>query len=261
MSDICVLTTVYNGEKYICSSVESILSQSLCDFEYIIVDDGSTDGTFDYLSSIADPRLKVISIPKSGRGIALNRGVEECRSKYVVILDADDISSEFRLEIQYQYMQEHQEIAVLATKCTVNEAHIIKTVTKKIEASCIDNKSFIKRNPICHSSVMMRYSTLKEVGGYDEARDVLFDYDLWIRIASRGYVFSVIYLPLVFKRIHKEQSFERKRRYYYLLEATKLKLRAKRYFSESITDYSYIFLSFLYGFIPVFIRKKLMGKL
>jgi len=187
--------------------------------------------------------------------------LESCSSNYVVILDADDVSSKFRLEIQYQYMEDHPETALLAANCVVDDKDILKAPAKEINVQPICKTALIKRNPICHSSVIIRSSVFRELGGYNTTRDVLFDYDLWIRMASANHFFSAVNLPLVFKRIHSGQNFERKRRVYYLWEATKLKLKAKKYFSNNTFDYFYIMGAFVYGLMPLFLRKKLMGKI
>ena len=260
MPKVSVITTVYNGEKYIQQAVQSILDQSFVDFEYIIVNDGSTDGTMDCLQSVSDARVVVVDIRKSGRGAALNAGLEKCKAKYISILDADDIASINRLEIQFRILEHNPEISLLASNCVVDQKRQLPFSAEDVSLDLIHGCSFIKRNPICHSSVMIRADALRNVGGYDVNRKVLFDYDLWLRMSLADCVMVNIKLPLVFKRKHSGQNFERKRRCYYLWEATKLKLKAKRCFSDSAIDYFYILAAFAYGLLPAYLRKKMMGR-
>ena len=108
---------------------------------------------------------------------------------------------------------------------------------------------------------MISLSALQQVDYYNDKRKVLFDYDLWVRLISKKHLFKKIYAPLVFKRIHSKQSFERKNRLYYLWEATKLKLTVKKFSDKHIREYSVIIFSFIYGLIPISIRKRLIGRL
>jgi len=259
---VSVITTVYNGMEYLPETVESILQQTFQDFEYIIVDDGSTDQTLKYLEQINDSRVNVVSLPHSGRGIALNVGIKHCRSEYIAILDADDVASKIRLSTQYDFMSKNSKISVLSSRCSVNQGSISKyLVSENFKFQEIKLAEFIKHNPVCHSSAMIRLSALKEVENYNDMRTVLFDYDLWVRLVIHKHMFVKIDLPLVFKRIHSKQSFERKNRLNYLIEATKLKFKVKQYSNNHFREYLYIYCSFLYGLIPISIRKKLMNLL
>ena len=259
---VSVVTTVFNGIEFLAETVESVLQQTFEDFEYIIVDDGSTDETLKYLEGLKDTRIKIISLPHSGRGVALNTGLKNANSELIAILDADDIASKDRLFVQYNFMIEHPEISVLSSKCTVNKSKIFENINpESYRSNELNLVEFIKHNPVCHSSSIIRLSALRDVGNYDVSRTVLFDYDLWIKLVIRKHVFVKIHLPLVFKRIHSNQSFERKNRLHYLIEATKLKYKVKQYSNKDFREYSYIFFSFFYALIPISIRKKLIGRL
>ena len=88
--EVSVITTTYNSLEYLPLSIESIQNQTFNNYEHIVVNDGSTDGTKDYLDSLKDQKIRVIHLERSGRGVALNKGLEESKGKYVAILDADD---------------------------------------------------------------------------------------------------------------------------------------------------------------------------
>ena len=101
MINISVILPVFNGEKYIRKAIESVLNQSLADFELIIVDDGSTDSTPDIIRGFDDERIRIISQQNSGPGAARNRGLEIARGEYVMFLDSDDWFLEDALKIAY----------------------------------------------------------------------------------------------------------------------------------------------------------------
>ena len=117
---VSVLTSVYNGERYLRESVESILNQTFPDFEFVIVDDGSTDRTFEILSSYNDPRIVLLQ-NSSNLGLigSLNRGLEVCRAPLIARHDADDFSHLDRISRQLDFMENHLDVAVLGTQMQV----------------------------------------------------------------------------------------------------------------------------------------------
>lgn len=257
---VSIITTVYNGLLYLPETVSSVLNQSMTDFRYIIVDDGSQDGSVEYIRRISDPRVVKVFLPRSGRGTALNEGLKFCETEYVAILDADDVAAPHRLGLQCAVFDGNHEFAVAAGGFTVSGEGILRDGREVPGVREIIPKSFIRHNAVCHSSVMMRMSALQDVGLYNENRTELFDYDLWLRLAERGYRFCHIESPLVFKRIHKGQHFERKKRLKYLWSAAGCKYRAVKLFSNNPLDYVVVLLTFCYGLLPNAFRKKLMGR-
>ena len=111
---VSVLTTNYNGLEFLPETVESVLKQTFKNFEYIVVDDGSDDGSVEYLKSIKDPRVKLVLLPRSGRGKGLNEGLKYARGKYVAILDADDVAPSYRLDAQVRKIEKEKNCDVLA---------------------------------------------------------------------------------------------------------------------------------------------------
>ena len=112
---ISIITTSYNAEKYIGDTIKSILAQDYNNFEYIIVDDGSTDNTIDIIKSFKDSRIHLIKAGRIGRGKALNVGISKSCGKYIAIQDADDISHPKRLSIEIKCLQKRKEIFLLGT--------------------------------------------------------------------------------------------------------------------------------------------------
>lgn len=259
---VSVLTTVYNGIEYLPQAIESILTQTYRNFEYVIVDDGSVDGTREYLLSLHDKRIKVILIERSGRGIALNKGVAMCTGEYIAILDADDVAIPYRIEYQVRVMKSSQ-FAVIGGRCAVDIEDYGVSLSSPHNPECmkvrvINPKSYIDKNPLPHSSVMIRRSLLKEIGGYDYKRKDLFDYDLWIRMSKMGYSIAMMDSILIYKRIHSRQHFENKKRTQYLKAGFILRMKSWAIFSKNPCLLYKPFLYFMYGMlIPREIRKKI----
>src|SRR4051812_26679567 len=115
---VSVLMAVYNGEQYLREAVNSILSQTFKDFEFIIIDDGSTDRSPELLASYAraDSRVKLISRPNKGLTKSLNEGLHAARGEFVARMDGDDISLPERFERQVSYLREHPEVVLVGSR-------------------------------------------------------------------------------------------------------------------------------------------------
>ena len=208
---VTVIMTVLNGERTIRESVTSVLSQTLREFELVVVDDGSTDGTAGILAELAaDPRVKLLQRGHLGRQPALNVAWREGAGEFVANLDADDRSAPERLERQVSFLREHPEVGVVGTRCTMLDEGSSETSDPALRAQVVvEPRELVCSNPIVHSSVMMRRSVLEEVGGYDERFRMCEDYDLWVRIAAR-HALAVLPERLTLKRV-SESAFFRNR--------------------------------------------------
>src|SRR5262249_23172599 len=151
----------------------SILAQDLDDFEIIIVDDRSTYYTTDILHSFDDQRLKRLSPGRLGRQKALNLGILNCQSRYIAILDADDISLPNRLSTQVEFMLRHRGVAILGSRYrTFIDENGDLTGNEDVEPISfheIISKFRIGSNALFHSSVMFNKAMILELGGYDES--------------------------------------------------------------------------------------------
>lgn len=112
---ISVVMPVYNQEQYGSAAIESILNQTFQDFEFIIVNDGSTDGTNEILKTVSDPRVRILSLPRSGFLKALEHGVRQARGKWVARMDSDDISAPDRLERELEFLEAHPECSFVGS--------------------------------------------------------------------------------------------------------------------------------------------------
>ena len=196
----------YNGERYISSAIDSILGQTLADFEFIIVDDGSSDATPNILGGIRDPRLWVIQNEVNrGQAAALNRGLEAAKGAYIARMDADDEALPERLERQVAFMENHADIGILGTAYRIvnSGGQPGKVVAWPSDDLAIRWMSLLAP-PFLHSSVMMRAETLRTHGlRYDESYRTAQDFELWGRIlsVSRGANLGDV---LVRYRVHDE---------------------------------------------------------
>lgn len=241
--EVSVIITVYNGERYLKSAIDSVLQQTASNFELIVVDDGSDDRTPEILAEAkADHRVKVISKPRMGRARALNVGWRQAVGEFIAILDADDLAAPDRLEKQVTFLRQNPEVGALATACTLLD---IDTGKARISYEPLTDgevqKMLVRRNPVEHSTVMMPRHVLERVNGYNEGYKVFIDYELWVRIAEQ---YPIVILPdvLATRRTHLHEYFQ-----YRIGNGEKLKTyfsirwRAWQKFSLSLLDLRFVF--------------------
>lgn len=206
MCEISVVMPVYNSEKYIHDSIESVLMQSFEDFELIIVDDGSTDNTCSILLSFADKRIKVIQ-NKHDFIESLNIGMSSARGKYIARMDADDIMHIDRLKIQYAIMQEYPDIIVCGTWARSFETNSQNNNLSHTVCGLIENPilKFIQGNFLFHSTTMLRTDFLRINSLKYENYFYAEDYKLWSEIAKLDGQFYVESQPLIYYRISENQ--------------------------------------------------------
>ena len=187
LSGISVLTTAYNAGKYLQPAVESILSQTFTDFEYIIVNDGSTDSTAAYLDSVKDPRLKVFHEPNRGTAGATNFGLQFCKRKYVFRMDADDISLPTRAEKQYQFMESNPDVSLVGTQVQmIGDESIGMEIALPLDHDRIVHALMNLNHGMCHGSCMFRNELIQRIGGYWDEHHTYDDWDMFLRISEHG---------------------------------------------------------------------------
>lgn len=179
----------YNAERYLRESILSILKQTLVDFEFIIIDDGSTDNTPAILRRLAasDSRIRIITQPNAGVTAALNRGVAAANSEIIARMDADDISHPDRLQTEYDYLNQNPDIVLVGTDYNIinQSGQILSRIRVPNEDE--DLRVLLRLNsPFAHGSVMYRKADFDRAGGYRKAGGSAEDYDLWVRFADFG---------------------------------------------------------------------------
>ena len=250
---VTVVTTTYNSIDFLHEAIESIRQQEFQNYEHVVVNDGSTDETEDYLKQIIDPKVQVFNLPRSGRGVCLNFAISKSKGEYIAILDSDDISSSQRLRIQTQVLDHNPHIDCLGSDFVVKKDKLMNSF-EEYRLSEITDKNFVKRNPIAHTSVILRKDILLKNSNYNENLEALFDLDLWVRLLISGASIYELDIALVYKRIHSKQFFERRKRFNYLYNTARLKKRVVDHFSRSLFNYILIFIIFLYGLLPSRVR-------
>ena len=183
---LTVLMSVYNGEKYLREAVDSILSQTFRDFEFLIINDGSSDGTAQILESYDDPRMRIVYNEENiGLTRSLNKGLKLARGEYIARMDADDISLPERLEKQVEFLDAHPEVGVLGTWVEVIDGEgTVGQVWRSPQvptSPALLNWTLMFHNCLPHPSAMMRLRVIEGMGGYDPEIRYAQDYDLWAR--------------------------------------------------------------------------------
>lgn len=202
MPIISVVIPVYNGEKTIKETIDSVLKQTLADFELIIINDGSIDRTLEIISSIKDERLKVFSYPNAGLAASRNRGISLAKGQYISFIDADDLWTPDKLELQLKALEENPEAAVAYswTDC-IDESGKFLGKCSYLSFSGDVRANLLLTNFIeSGSNVLIRTEALKKVGYFDESRKSGEDWDMWLRLAS-DYSFIAVSKPQVLYRI------------------------------------------------------------
>lgn len=201
-----VLMPVFNSGLFIEDSIESILSQTLEDFEFIIVDDGSTDGTSELLGKYAnqDQRIRIIT-EKENKGIVfvLNRGLQACSGEYVVRMDADDIAIEDRIEKQVGVMDKNKDISVLGAAMSYMD---VSGKELGFIRYCEQDKSILAKTPLLHPTVIIRREDLiKHNLCYMEKYRYAEDYFLWLQLGRFGKISAINDVVLKY-RIHSQAT-------------------------------------------------------
>ena len=187
---VTVLMPVYNAERFVAQTVESVLAQTFTDFEFLIINDGSTDRSLEILQGYAnkDSRIRLISRPNTGYVAALNEGLELARSELIARIDADDLSHPRRLELQVARMQTEPELVALGSNAyAIDEGgrmlgdYDVPPTHEEIEANHLRGSSSIH-----HPAVMLRREAVRRVGGYRKELMPCEDFDLWLRLGEVG---------------------------------------------------------------------------
>jgi len=205
---ISVLMPVYNGEKFLKEAIDSILNQSFKDFEFLIINDGSTDRSKKIILSYQDQRI-IFFENKKNLGVAktLNRGLKLAKGKYIARMDADDISLPDRLKKQNEFMEKNHQVAVCGTwvKLFGNKSHENEFWKSPGDFESIKSLALFY-SPVYHPTVLIRNETLKKYNlSYNPSFTYAEDYELWVRIMEKTKVVNLQEV-LLFHRIHSKEA-------------------------------------------------------
>ena len=231
---ISILLTNYNSEKFIEETVKSVLTQTFQDFEFCIVDDCSTDSSYQYLKNIKDPRMSVYKNAQNiGQSRSLNVGLKLTRAPLVARMDADDLAFPNWLEEQEKFIRENPDFAVVSTQAAVVNEH---NKLQKIYYSPLKTEEVIIRSltesPINHVGSIMNKEIVLSVGGYGEAYKIAADYDLWGRLLRAGYKMTSNPKVLIGIRVHSQSLSQIERRKCDVQEIRDIMKKNIHYFSD-----------------------------
>ena len=198
MTRFSVLIPVYNKEKHLSKTIESVLQQSFIDFELIIVNDGATDTSETIIKSFTDPRINYIKQENQGVSVARNTGINAANANYIALLDADDIWKEDYLEKIDALIDEYPKQDVFAAVCTIESRGSTYQPTYSI-ANLSPNKSYVVsyfaasyiNTILTSSSTVLHKDVFEKIGYYNPSLPSGEDTDLWIRL---GIDYTVVFL-------------------------------------------------------------------
>ena len=190
MPQVSVVMPVYNGERFLAEAIESILAQTFTDFEFIIVDDGSTDSSADIVRGYQarDGRIRFIQLPENvGEGGARSICLQAAQGEFVAQLDSDDLCLPQRLQMQLDFLRAHPDVGAVGTGLKV----VDENQAPMNESNLPSRHPLIVLNLFCgmlgisHGTAMMRRGLLLSAGGYDANRRVATDFDVLMRLLWR----------------------------------------------------------------------------
>jgi glycosyltransferase involved in cell wall biosynthesis len=200
---LTVTLPVYNAMPYLPAAVQSVLNQSYGDFEFLIIDDGSTDGSADYIRSLRDPRIKLVVRDNRGLGATLNELFDGSRGKYIARMDADDICEPLRLERQLAYLRDNDDVVMVGTGIAFIVGNRVVPGFRPLGDHLGIRRRLLQKRPgVNHPTIVVKRDAWTAVGGYRLAR-AGEDLDFCLRLCDIGRV-SNICEPLYRYRLRRE---------------------------------------------------------
>lgn len=210
MPNVSIVIPTYNSIQYLPAAIEGALNQTLTDFEIIIINDGSTDGTEAWVLQQPDPRIRLISQENLGKSAARNAGITAAQGGYIAFLDADDFWEPTKLERQVNCLDENPHIGLVYTWTVLADCDGRPT-GRLINSQATGDvwRDLVRGNILaCGSTPLVRRDCFDSVGLFSLDLPLAQDWDMWIRIAAR-YPFAVIEEPLVRYRQHGNNTSKR----------------------------------------------------
>ncbi len=254
---VSVIISVFNDEKFVEKSINSILQSDYDNFEVIVCNDCSTDKTKDILEAIKDKRIKLFSNPKNcGLASSLNNCLQKATGKYIMRMDGDDECLPHRMREQVDFLENNPDIALCGGHVQIidNNDQKIGVMKKNFDVTF---KDIFKTSSFVHPSTMIRKSVLDEVGGYSVRKETrrAEDFDLWCKIYQKGYKGVNLQKILIYYR--EDFSGYQKRKFKYRVDVFKLMKEWRKKLKLPIKYLFYAFRIILIGFIP----KRILFKL
>lgn len=253
MRKVSILITSFNAEKTLERSLKSSLNQDFIDYEIVLVDDGSTDGSQKIIKKFKNKKIKKFLLKKNiGRTKALNYGLNRCNSKYIAILDSDDTSNKNRLNKQYKFLENNKDIDLV---CSFYKLKILNT---KLKVISFPNLNLFKEklrytNLVAHSSVMYRKKAVKKNKIYNTNFLYAQDYEMILKLLKKD---KIDFIPECLSTInvdHKSMSNSDKYKKIVIIERVKLLLYSIKNFKLSLYKRIYIWLTVIYLMVKYYL--------
>lgn len=252
---ISVIMGIYNCENTLDDAITSILNQTINDYEIIMCDDGSSDGTYEKACALmtANPDMIRVIRNKTNKGLAyaLNRCLEIAKGKYIARMDGDDKCFPNRFEEELHEFARHPELSIVSTDMLLFDEHGIWGRVSHPPIPC--KQHFVYESPFCHAPCMMVLSDLKKIGGYNEDKRVyrVEDYDLWVRFYSNGFQGKNINDPLY--QMRDDRDAFRRRKLKYRINEAYVVVQAVKQLGLPMRWYVFSAKPILLGLMPPFI--------
>jgi len=210
---VSILLAVYNGEKYLRSSIESIISQTYEDFELLIGFNGTVDNSKDIVKEFKDKRIRVFDYGMDkGKSKTLNKLLKKAKGEWLAMQDDDDVWFPKKLELQMNLAITGEYDVIGSRIFYCNELEKITGQPKLFtEHDKIVSLSMKGNNQIANSSAIFKTSITKEINGWDESLSGIEDFDFWLKLMKKGCRFVNLKKQLVLHRVHKDSNFNTKK--------------------------------------------------
>ncbi len=249
---ISIIMGIYNNERYLCESIESIINQTYQNWEFIMCDDGSSDGTLkialEYQEKYPE-KIKVLTNEKNmGLNYTLNKCLEVAEGEYIARQDGDDVSLPERFEKEINFLEDNPDYDLVSSNMIFfdengdwGESHRFGEVKKE---------DFIKESPIYHAPCIMKSEALRKVGGYTVSKKLLRveDYHLWFKLYIEGY--RCYNLKECLYKMRDDNDAYKRRSFRNRLNETRLKLWGFRKIHIPITKYVWAFKPIITFMLP-----------
>lgn len=263
---VSVVSTVYNGARHIGKALPSILAQDYENFEYVIVDDGSTDNTVELIKQAIrqDGRVKLLRPGRLGRAGALNYAIENSTGGLIAIQDFDDISYPHRLSRQVEYLVSRPKLGLLGAYYVLDDQNRgERYIRKPPTEDCALRRAMAKNIPFAHTMVMFRKEVWQQVGGYPDVDDIV-DLSLWVRFAATDWQFGTVPEVLGEHFVYSESYWHSNFRYQVRQRhLARVQMEAVRVQRLPIHMYAFPLARLAYAFLPNgmkrLVRRRIVG--
>lgn len=262
MSRVSVIMGVYNCEKTVAASIDSILSQTFTDWEFIICDDGSTDGSYSILQGYEKRFPSKIKVYKNDKNMGLTKTLNiclsYCDSEYIARMDADDVSLPERFQKQVDFLDGNKEYGFVGCLTAKFDENGVWATTSSIEKPT--SSDFLWGSCFAHPTVLLRKSALDSVGCYRESSNTnrCEDYDLWLRMYAAG-IIGYNLQEILFYYYEGKNSYP-KRKYRYRINEAKVRLHGFKALGLMPKGHIYVVKPLVVGLLPHRVVRKLRGK-